>query len=184
MTPVVASPPSGDLTREVADLPGVLRVRSQCPEAWQGVAGGIDRLACSTPESRMSLFRLISRRWSSESAISGASLGLRVRVACHPRQYHRAAPRGRPANRAGKPAGPVLAPESSESSSPPDLYNWAAFASPGLIYPWPVVTDLHMCGCPADLRCLGPCKDLRSMLGWEPVSRVATVPSLVTSVPK
>ena len=45
---------------------------------------------------------------------------------------------------------------------------------------WPVVTGLHVCECPADLRCLGPCKDLRSMLGCEPVAGVATVPSLVT----
>jgi len=40
-------------------------------------------------------------------------------------------PRGRPANRAGTAAGPVLAPESSESPSPPDLFNQASFASPG-----------------------------------------------------
>ena len=40
-------------------------------------------------------------------------------------------PRGRPANRAGKAAGSVLAPESSESPSPPDLFNRASSASPG-----------------------------------------------------
>ena len=61
----------------------------------------------------------------------GASLGRRVRVVCLLRQYHRAPPRGRPVNRAGKPAGPVLAPGSSESPSPPDLFNRAWFTSLG-----------------------------------------------------